>query len=237
MMKNAFHVVGHRGFPQKFPENSLIGIVAAAKAGAPYVELDVQISQDGIPIVFHDETLNRACEKPGNVWDYSAAELKQVSCHEPQRFKQQFFHCPIASLQEVCEALSCFDIKIFIEIKEKSLDHISRKNMFRAVMNATQCISSRVILVSFDYDMLPQVKSVMPFAWALREMDAAHLKKAKALKPDILIFDVKRLNKDAQLWPGPWKWFLYDIVDKQEAFFWAGKGVEFIETWDVEALL
>ncbi len=237
MTKNGFHVVGHRGFPQKYPENSLIGIVAAAKAGAPYVELDIQINQDGIPIVFHDETLDRMCEKPGNIWDYSLAELKNISCHEPQRFHQQFFPIPIASLQEVCEALSSFDVKIFIEIKEKSLDHISRKDMFECVVQATQSMTSRVTLASFDYDMLPQAKSKMPIAWALREMDAAHLKKAQTLKPNILIFDVKRLDQNSTLWPGPWKWFLYDIVDKKKAQFWANKGVEYIETWDVEALL
>lgn len=237
MTKNGFQVVGHRGFPQKFPENSLIGILAAVKAGAPCVELDVQISQDGIPIVFHDETLDRVCETAGNVWDYSFAELKNISCHEPLRFNQQFYPNPIASLQEVCKALSYFDVNVFVEIKEKSLEQISRVDMFKGLVQATQSMASRVILTSFDYGMLPQAKPHMPIAWALREMDAAHLKQAEELKPNMLIFDVKRLDPTCTLWPGPWKWFLYDIVDKQKAQFWASKGVEYIETWDVDALL
>lgn len=236
-MSKHFQVVGHRGLPKRFPENSLCGIVAAATAGAPYVELDVQISQDTVPMAFHDEVLDRVTEHSGNIWDYSAAALQKISCHEPLRFDQQFLPTPISSLQQVCEALVDFDVQVFIEVKEKSLDIISREEMFKQILIATQCMKSRVILVSFDYDMLPQAKSSMPIAWALREMDAAHLKKAQALKPDMLIFDVKRLERDADLWEGPWQWFLYDIIEPKEAQFWANKGVSYIETWDVDALI
>ncbi len=236
-MKTPFQVVGHRGFPKHFPENSLPGVVATAKAGAPFVELDIQISRDGVPIVFHDETLDRVTESKGEIWEYSASELSQISCHEPQRFLQTFKPTPIATLQEVCEALVDFDIHVFVEVKEKSLDHISREDMLAQIVSATACMASRITVISFDINMLFLAGRVFPVGWALREYDGAHLQQAKKLQPQVLIFDVKRLSDEDELWPGPWQWFLYDIVDLEKALYWTEKGASYIETWDVTALL
>ncbi len=236
-MKTPFQVVGHRGFPQRYPENSLQGIVAAAQAGAPFVELDIQISRDGVPVVFHDEVLDRVTEKNGEIWEYSVSELSQMSCHEPQRFQEAFNPTPISTLQEVCEALVDFDVHVFVEVKEKSLDHISREDMLAQIVSATASIMSRITVISFDIDMLYTAERVFPVGWGLREFDDAHLQKAKKLQPQVLIFDVTRLSDDAVLWPGPWQWFLYDIVDLEKALFWTAKGASYIETWDVKALL
>ena len=59
----------HRGLHDNgstAPENSLEAFKEAVKEGYG-IELDVQISQDGIPVVFHDFTLERSCKKPGKV--------------------------------------------------------------------------------------------------------------------------------------------------------------------------
>ena len=44
------------------PENSLAAFQKAVDAGYG-IELDVQLSKDGIPVVFHDKTLKRMCRK------------------------------------------------------------------------------------------------------------------------------------------------------------------------------
>lgn len=70
----------HRGlFDNKTgaPENSLPAFQKAVEAGYG-IELDVQLSKDGIPVVFHDASLKRMCGVPGNVWDYCLSELKQL---------------------------------------------------------------------------------------------------------------------------------------------------------------
>ena len=59
------------------PENSLAAFRLAVQNGYG-IELDVQLSKDGIPIVFHDATLKRMCGIDGKVWDYTLAELKQM---------------------------------------------------------------------------------------------------------------------------------------------------------------
>ena len=70
----------HRGlFDNKTdaPENSLPAFQKAVEAGYG-IELDVQLSKDGIPVVFHDASLKRMCGVDGNVWDYPLSELKQL---------------------------------------------------------------------------------------------------------------------------------------------------------------
>jgi glycerophosphoryl diester phosphodiesterase len=60
-------LIAHRGWPRRHPENSLPGIEAALMAGAGYVEVDVQLSADRVPVLFHDAGLERLCGVPGPV--------------------------------------------------------------------------------------------------------------------------------------------------------------------------
>lgn len=69
----------HRGLHDKkkgIPENSMAAFKRAVEAGYG-IELDVQLSKDRIPVVFHDFTLERMTGQPGKVYDYSLEELKQ----------------------------------------------------------------------------------------------------------------------------------------------------------------
>lgn len=59
------------------PENSLPAFRKAIEAGYG-IELDVQLSKDGVPVVFHDASLKRMCGVNGKVWEYSLSELKQM---------------------------------------------------------------------------------------------------------------------------------------------------------------
>lgn len=70
----------HRGLHTKdrsVPENSLPAFAAAAQAGYG-IELDIQLSQDGEVVVFHDDTLDRVCGVHGRVDAFSLRELQQM---------------------------------------------------------------------------------------------------------------------------------------------------------------
>lgn len=70
-------VLGHRGAPREHPENTLAGFRRAREHGADGVELDVQPSADGAPVVIHDATLERTTDGAGRVdslpWERIAA--------------------------------------------------------------------------------------------------------------------------------------------------------------------
>ena len=70
----------HRGLHNNAsdaPENSLKAFDKACEAGFG-IELDVQLSKDQIPVVFHDDTLDRVCGIHGKVCDYTFEELSSM---------------------------------------------------------------------------------------------------------------------------------------------------------------
>ncbi len=78
----------HRGLHDNAsdaPENSLAAFQKAVEAGYG-IEMDVQLTKDKVPVVFHDFTLERICQKPGKVYDYTWQELKEFTlCHSQER--------------------------------------------------------------------------------------------------------------------------------------------------------
>ena len=76
----------HRGLHDNksdAPENSMAAFEKAVNAGYG-IELDVQLSKDRIPVVFHDESLKRVCGVEGNVRDYTYEELQQFRICDSQ---------------------------------------------------------------------------------------------------------------------------------------------------------
>ncbi len=70
----------HRGLHDNrtdAPENSLKAFRKAVEDGYG-IEMDVQLSKDEVPVVFHDETLKRMCGVDGKVWEYTLAELQKM---------------------------------------------------------------------------------------------------------------------------------------------------------------
>ena len=82
------HYYAHRGLHDNktdAPENSMKAFRKAVDAGYG-IELDVQLTKDRIPVVFHDESLKRVCGVDGNVRDYTYEELQQFSlCGSEER--------------------------------------------------------------------------------------------------------------------------------------------------------
>lgn len=85
-------VIGHRGARTLAVENSMLALRAALEAGADGVELDVQLSSDGEPVVFHDDDLQRLCAVPGLLWRRPWRELKELSMRDGGLQSQPLVH-------------------------------------------------------------------------------------------------------------------------------------------------
>jgi glycerophosphoryl diester phosphodiesterase len=68
-------LLGHRGAPAELPENTLASFERALESGAEGVELDVQLSAEGVPVVIHDDTLDRTTDGTGPVEAQGVVEL------------------------------------------------------------------------------------------------------------------------------------------------------------------
>ena len=105
----------HRGYHDgnvSVPENSLSSFVAAIDAGYG-IELDIQLSSDKVPMVFHDADLDRICGVEGKIWDYTCAELQQMKLFDTEE--------TIPTLQETLDLIDG-QVPILIEYKMDKVD-------------------------------------------------------------------------------------------------------------------
>lgn len=71
-------VAAHRGWNDKYAENTMEAFRAAADLGVDQIETDVRLTKDGELVLFHDETLERVTDGSGKVIDHTLAELKKL---------------------------------------------------------------------------------------------------------------------------------------------------------------
>ena len=108
-------IIGHRGYPAKYPENTLAAFEAAIEAGAVMIELDVMLSRDRKVVVIHDATLDRTTNGKGSVADLTLAELKQLDAGS--WFDAQFVGQQIPELSEVLDLVNG---RAYVNIEIKS---------------------------------------------------------------------------------------------------------------------
>lgn len=77
-----FELIAHRGFSYLGPENTLSAYSQAVRLGCTSLECDVQISSDGVPVVIHDDTVDRTTDGTGNVKDKTWAALAALDASD-----------------------------------------------------------------------------------------------------------------------------------------------------------
>jgi glycerophosphoryl diester phosphodiesterase len=102
-------VIGHRGSAGNAFENTMDSIRKAVNIGVDLIEIDVQLSADGIPILFHDHSLNQKTNLSGKLADYTSAEIAQ----NMRTLDQQ----QLPTLQEACAEIAKGKSKLYLEVK------------------------------------------------------------------------------------------------------------------------
>ena len=92
-------LIAHRGYPRRYPENTLEGIAAAIKAGACFVEFDVQVTADGVPVLLHDVSLMRTTGTRGRIINTELEKLRDLPANEPGRFGKRYRTMTIPTLE------------------------------------------------------------------------------------------------------------------------------------------
>ncbi len=115
MSINLPKIIGHRGAAAYAPENTLEGIATAAEMQAPWVELDVKLTKDNIPILFHDETLERTTNGSGAVAETDYADIQNLEAGS--WFGESFAGIKIPTLEEALDVILTHNLGLNLEIK------------------------------------------------------------------------------------------------------------------------
>ncbi|MFN2309239.1 MAG: glycerophosphodiester phosphodiesterase family protein [Gammaproteobacteria bacterium] len=232
-------LVAHRGYAARYPENTLPALQAAVRAGARWLEFDVQFSADAVPVLLHDTTLQRTAARPESVFDLSARQLQGVRVGEPGRFGDRFAETPLPTLAEVVAWLATeSQVQAFVEVKVESIQRFGIGRTHRALWSALGPVRERCVLISYDDAFLFAARVAAPvrIGWIAAAWDDAHRRRAQALAPEVLFTNYTRLPP-GPLWDGPWRWAVYEVDDAELALALAARGITFIETMAVGELL
>lgn len=133
--------MAHRGGAREAPENSLRAFRKAVSLGYDYIETDIRATADGVPVVFHDETLQRVTDRVGRIRDLPFKEVKKAHIGNAER---------IHSLKEVLEHFP--QTRFNIDIKED--------NALEPVLKllAASDYLDRVCVASFSWSRLRAVR-------------------------------------------------------------------------------
>lgn len=233
------HLVAHRGDAREFPENTVAAFSSALGLGVRFLELDVHLSSDGVPVVIHDHQLARTTGRRGVVFDLRADEIAQIDAHEPQRFGEKYRGTRIPLLTDVLAMLKGRpEVTLFVEIKRASLTRFGHDEVVSRVVNTLRPMGGQCVVISFDLPAVHRARQLsgLPIGWVLTKYDQKSRMKYEALQPEYLFCDYKSLPQEGALWRGPWRWAMYEIETLELAMSLAGRGADYIETMAVREM-
>lgn len=154
-------VIAHRCGGALAPENTLAGLVVAARLGCRAVEFDVMLSGDGVPVLIHDETLVRTAGRPGQVSRLTARELAavDVGC----RFHPAYAGETIPTLQAALASCRALGLAANVEIKPAAgCEQRTGQVVGRYLQEAAPELLPQVLLSSFSVEALTAAISESP---------------------------------------------------------------------------
>ncbi|MEO1576678.1 MAG: glycerophosphodiester phosphodiesterase family protein, partial [Pseudomonadota bacterium] len=222
-----------RGFAARYPENTLLALAAAVAYGAHYLEFDIQLTRDGVPIMCHDPTLERCGNDPRRVLDHDWADLRGVRVGETARLGDTFADVALSSLADVAAHLARWrPTTSFVEIKEHSTDQFGVEETVARVLAALEGLTHPYVILSFVDEVIPEARrqGAALTGWVVRDWNAASRERLAELAPDYVYCNQDKIALTEPLWPGPWHWVLYEVTRTQDADRWRDAGAAMIES-------
>ncbi|CAI9007070.1 glycerophosphoryl diester phosphodiesterase [Brevibacillus sp. IT-7CA2] len=149
--------MAHRGWSGKAPENTMTAIrLALAEPAIKAMEIDVQLTRDGVPVLIHDFTLERTTNGRGLVMDHTLAELRELDAGS--WFGDKFAGERIPTLEEVLVAVKgrC---TLNIELKATSDMYPGIAEKVLALLEKHE-MKQAVHVTSFDHDLIRHVRTL-----------------------------------------------------------------------------
>jgi glycerophosphoryl diester phosphodiesterase len=232
-------VIAHRGYQRHYPENSLTGILKAIECGALFIEIDVQFSADGIPILYHDADLQRISGVHGKLTQYHWRALQEFTAGEPGRFGEKFSAIKITPLSALVELMKQHPaVQVLVELKEEAVRDYGATVCLATLREVLAPAFNRCTLISFAIDALYEAQR-MGFQrlapvlrdWSLRK------KLSVELEAELVIINHQRIPKNESLIMDNCGVAVYEIDDIALAASLLERGARLIETFAIGEML
>lgn len=223
---SGFTVIGHRGDPTKYPEETIQSNNSAFNSGADYVELDLQLSKDGVPVIAHDEDLFRVTHTHAIVSQNDFQTLNQLQYDNGEH---------VISLEELFKYYQHRPHTKFL--LETKIDHSENPSYELedkiAGLVRKYHMENRIMIHSFSDASLFHFRKIMPHTYlillvgSLKRINFSILPQVNAISASsdlikehpFFIHWLHKLNKQLYVWaemdesPQLWNWLINKNID------------------------
>ncbi|MDA9621056.1 glycerophosphodiester phosphodiesterase family protein [Pelagibacteraceae bacterium] len=151
-------LIGHRGVKNLKPENTLESILKAFQLGLECVEIDVKVSKDNIPLLLHDDTLDRTTNGSGLVCNFTFDQINHLDAGYD--FYNSRTDIKVPSLSSVLDLIKRRQKYLNIELKpNKNYEELNVKNILKEINKISH---DKIYFSSFDLESCIILKEAAP---------------------------------------------------------------------------
>lgn len=170
-------IASHRGGGVAAPENTLPAITAALSGGFDYVEVDVALTADRVPVLMHDATVDRTTNGHGRLSALTLAQVRELDAGS--WFDPRYAGTPVPTFTEFLDVLAASGHRAIVELKGEW----DAAAVAAAVAELTaRDLQRRIAVSSFDARTLAAVEEaspVVPRLFILRHLPPDVVRAAK----------------------------------------------------------
>lgn len=148
LAQQGLFIGGHRGFSARYPENTLLAVKEAVDLGVDLIEVDVYLTRDGVPVIAHDDRLERCSNGTGFVHACTLEELKQLDFGSHRGAAYEGIRLPTLAqfldyMRDYPDVLMNIDFKVYdytLETAQRAIPMIEQMGLLdRCVFNSIDC--------------------------------------------------------------------------------------------------
>jgi glycerophosphoryl diester phosphodiesterase len=199
-------ITAHRGASREAPENTLAALRIAIDRGVDYAEIDIHLTADGVPILLHDEDLQRLAGDPRKPGELTLDQIRTIDVGS--RFNRTFAGERVATLAEAIDAVRG-RINLNIELKPTKAD---RQRLAHAVAELIRSrdFESDCFVTSLDHQAVTEARHRDPrlrtgaiisaAVGNIARLDVAVLSVRTGLITDLLLDDAHTAGREVHVW-------------------------------------
>ncbi len=180
-------LVAHRGSAGLAAENTLTAFRIGIAFNSDFIEMDVHLTKDGVPVVMHDPTIDRTTDGKGRIAHMTLAELGRFSTHSTS----QSYREPIPTFAQVLDLAKSKNVQMQVEIKVDA-DKKRYPGIERQVLEeiTARGMLDRVNILALEFDTLKEVRAINPRVKTVSLMAEEFFRSMGNRDPAVLVDDV-----------------------------------------------
>jgi glycerophosphoryl diester phosphodiesterase len=230
--------IAHRGYAAAYPENTLIALDAARQAGAQFVEVDVQLSADYVPVLFHDRDLQRLCQQTGAIHDYTFSQLEKFNVTDTEKFADQYASNKITSLQVFIDYLKQHpQLSAFIELKRSMIDQFGEERVLEILLPLFSGMQEQISFISYNQTILKTIHDNTDYKTGIVVDDWTEYNKQANWQSEWLFCSTEGLPEDNAELEINSKIAIFEVGNVEMANKLLKKGICYLETFRIKEML